>query len=62
MAETAAETKVCGNCEEAIEIAKFRIHETRCARINYKCRECGEVVAHAEKEEHEQTAHKPVKC
>ena len=64
MAEAVAqeETKICSTCERAIEVSKIRMHEIGCARNNYKCRECGEVVAKAEREEHEQTAHKPVTC
>ena len=58
----AEETKICSNCEKPIELAKFRMHEIGCARNNYKCRECGEIVAKAEREEHEETAHKPVTC
>ena len=40
----------------------MRMHEIGCARNNYKCRECGEVVAKADREEHEANAHKLVKC
>ncbi len=61
MAET-EETKVCPTCEKDIGVSKFRMHEIGCARNNYKCRECGEVVPKAEKEDHEATAHKPVSC
>ena len=56
------ETKICSTCEKAIEVSKFRMHEIGCARNNYKCRECGEVVPKCEREEHEETAHKPVSC
>ena len=31
-------------------------------KIVYKCRECGEVVPKCEREEHEETAHKPISC
>lgn len=61
-ASDAVETKICSNCEKLIEVNKFRMHEIGCARNNYKCRECGEVVAKAEREEHEETAHQPIKC
>ena len=30
------------------------MHEIGCARNNYKCRDCGDVVAKAEREEHEE--------
>ena len=57
-----AETKKCSNCERDIEASKFRMHEIGCARMNYKCKECGEVVAKADKEEHDAEAHKPITC
>ena len=38
------------------------MHEIGCARNNYKCRECGEIVAKYDREEHEETAHKLSKC
>lgn len=55
MAEAAAqeETKVCSNCERAIEISKIRMHEIGCARNNYKCRECGDIVAKVDRDEHD---------
>ena len=56
MVET--ETKKCGLCEREIEVAKFRMHEIGCARMNYKCQVCGEIVAKEDKEEHEEEAHK----
>ena len=63
MAEAAVEeTKQCSTCERAIELSKIRMHEIGCARNNYKCRECGEVVAKADREEHEEQAHRPVQC
>ena len=45
-----------------IDMSKFRMHDIGCARSNYKCLECGEVVAKAEKAEHELNAHKQVTC
>ena len=62
MVEATGETKKCSTCERDIEAAKIRMHEMGCARMNYKCRECGEVVAKSEKEEHETEAHVAVKC
>ena len=53
----AEETKKCATCERQIEASKFRMHEIGCARNNYKCKECGEIVAKAEKEEHDKEAH-----
>jgi len=55
-------TKQCGTCEQAIEVSKFRMHEIGCARNNYKCKECGDVVAKADREDHDSTAHKPRRC
>lgn len=43
-------------------MSKFRMHDIGCARSNYKCKECGEVVPKAEKDEHEATAHKQIIC
>lgn len=55
-------TKKCGNCERDIEASKFRMHEIGCARNNYKCQVCGEIVAKTEKEEHDKEAHTKVPC
>jgi hypothetical protein len=60
--EPIGETKKCPTCERQIEIAKFRMHDIGCARMNYKCRECGEVVPKSDKEEHEAEAHAKVVC
>jgi hypothetical protein len=57
-----SETKKCGTCERDIEVGKFRMHEIGCARMNYKCRVCGEVVAKEDKEDHEAEAHKKEVC
>ena len=61
-AEAPVETKQCSNCERQIEVSKIRMHEIGCARQYYKCKECGEIVAKGEREEHEEEAHRPVKC
>ena len=55
-------TKKCGTCSREIEMSKFRMHEIGCARNNYKCQVCGEIVAKAEKEEHDKEAHSKVVC
>lgn len=61
--QTAAmQTKKCGTCEKEIDAAKFRIHEIGCARSNYKCTTCGEIVAKVEKEEHDKEAHVKAPC
>ena len=49
-------------CAREIEVSKHRMHEVGCARMNYKCVVCGEIVAKAEKEEHEKEAHTKVVC
>lgn len=38
------------------------MHEIQCARMNYKCAECGLIVSKSEREEHEAEAHVKVKC
>ena len=48
---------MCGTCSRPIEVSKFRMHEVGCARNNYKCQQCGEIVAKVEKEEHDKEAH-----
>ena len=53
----AAATKPCSVCGKAIEEPKHRIHEATCARNNYKCKECGEIVAKADKDHHESEMH-----
>lgn len=55
-------TKKCGTCQRDIEQSKFRMHEIGCARNNYKCQICGDIVAKAEKEEHDKEAHVKVSC
>ena len=56
-AEQQVETKTCSMCQKPIEVAKFRLHEVACARQNYKCSKCGEVVPKADREEHELEMH-----
>ena len=58
-AQAAPETKECPLCKKQIEIAKFRLHEVACARQNYICKKCGEVVAKADREEHDEECGKP---
>jgi len=54
--------KKCSNCQRDIELSKHRMHEIGCARMNYKCNVCGEIVAKSEKEEHDKEAHTKVIC
>ena len=65
MAEVEGEpvaTRKCDVCEKQIEVPKFRLHEVACARQNFKCRKCGEVVAKAEREAHDEDCGKPKKA
>ncbi len=50
----AVETKVCPICGRDIEVSKFRLHEVACARMNYKCPKCGEIVPKADREHHDE--------
>jgi hypothetical protein len=54
-------TKLCSICDGQIPEAKFRLHEAQCARNNYKCPDCGEVVAKADRESHQAEAHVKVR-
>ena len=42
----------------------MRLHEVQCARNNFKCPKCGDIVAKVDKEQHELDAHteKPAKA
>ena len=62
MVEPAEEQKKCPTCERMIDLSKFRMHDIGCARANYKCKVCGEVVPKADKEDHEANAHKKIVC
>lgn len=58
--QTDIKLKTCGNCGKDIEEPKFRMHEATCARNNYKCTQCGEVVPKADREHHDQENHTKV--
>jgi transcription initiation factor IIE alpha subunit len=49
--------KPCGVCGKPIEEPKFRIHEATCARNNFKCPKCAEIIPKSEKDHHEQEFH-----
>ena len=49
-----AETKTCGFCGKEIPVAKIRIHDVMCSRINYICKKCGMCVVKAEREQHDE--------
>ena len=49
--------KPCTVCGKDIEEPKYRIHEATCARNNYKCPKCKEIVSKSEKDHHEQEYH-----
>ena len=55
------ELRSCPTCEQEISAGKFRLHEVQCARNNFKCQECGEIVAKADRESHEAEAHTEVR-
>ena len=44
-------------CTKDIEVGKFRLHEVACARMNYKCQKCGEIVPKSDREQHEEDEH-----
>lgn len=50
-------TKPCSVCGKQIELSKYRIHEATCARNNYRCEKCGEIVPKADKENHDAEYH-----
>ena len=56
------ETKHCPICSQDIDASKFRMHEMGCARQNYKCKTCGQCVAKADREEHEEDCLKEIVC
>jgi len=45
--------KQCKLCEKLIDSTKFRLHDTMCHRMNYKCNECNMVVPKADKSIHD---------
>ena len=38
------------------------MHDIGCSRQNYKCKECGQCVAKADKDDHEEEEHVILKC
>lgn len=56
------ETKTCSTCDKPIELSKFRMHDIGCSRQNYKCKDCGQCIAKADKEEHDEEEHKNMVC
>lgn len=60
--QPAEETKKCPLCNQDIAVSKFRMHDMGCSRQNYKCKECGECVPKADKEEHDEDCSREVKC
>eukprot|EP01083_Nonionella_stella_P130681 396665_1 len=45
-------TKQCENCARAIPEASFTMHALQCARINWRCPKCGEVLKKSEASSH----------
>lgn len=62
MEDPVEETKLCTICEKQIGMSKFRMHDIGCSRQNYKCKECGQCVAKADKDDHEEEEHSVVAC
>eukprot|EP00347_Sterkiella_histriomuscorum_P023509 403334376 len=62
--QTQADVKLksCSICGKDIEEPKYRIHEATCARNNYRCPQCGEVVPKGDKDHHDQENHVQIPC
>ncbi|CAM4572507.1 XIAP-associated factor 1 isoform X2 [Lepidochelys kempii] len=56
------ESKFCKNCKRDVSAANFSLHEAHCVRFLAICPECDEPIALKEMEEHQQDAHKQVRC
>ena len=56
------ETKRCNICDQDIAVSKYKMHEIGCSRQNYKCKDCGECVPKAEREEHEEECQQIIIC
>ena len=56
-ATTEVRLKPCCVCGKDIEEPKLRIHEATCARNNFKCPKCEEVITKSEKNHHDQEYH-----
>ncbi|CDW91546.1 UNKNOWN [Stylonychia lemnae] len=57
-----ANFKACSICGKDIEEPKYRIHEATCARNNFKCQDCGEIVPKADKDHHITEFHTQTPC
>ena len=42
------ETKACTLCEKQIPLAKYKLHDIMCNRLNYKCGICKQIVSKKE--------------
>ncbi|KAM7139564.1 XIAP-associated factor 1 isoform 3-T3 [Macrochelys suwanniensis] len=56
------ESKFCKNCKRDVSAANFSLHEAHCMRFLAICPECDEPIALKEMEEHQEEAHKQVRC
>ncbi|TFK12890.1 XIAP-associated factor 1 [Platysternon megacephalum] len=56
------ESKFCKNCKRDVSAANFSLHEAHCMRFLAICPECNEPIALKEMEEHQEEAHKQVRC
>jgi uncharacterized C2H2 Zn-finger protein len=58
----ASETKICSNCRRAVPVGAILLHEAQCARRNFRCPQCGEVMPLDQKDKHLSVAHALLKC
>ncbi|PRP87573.1 hypothetical protein PROFUN_04600 [Planoprotostelium fungivorum] len=54
--------KICDNCRKPINMSNYSMHSLTCARNNYLCPGCDEVIQKSKKEEHMQEVHAMVYC
>lgn len=52
----------CDNCGQYVPERTIVMHSAFCARNNFRCSECGEVMRLSEKEKHLDVRHKPLPC
>eukprot|EP01103_Thecamoeba_quadrilineata_P005459 TRINITY_DN15254_c0_g1_i1.p1 TRINITY_DN15254_c0_g1~~TRINITY_DN15254_c0_g1_i1.p1 ORF type:complete len:976 (+),score=216.41 TRINITY_DN15254_c0_g1_i1:214-2928(+) len=53
---------VCPNCKHRVPPPQFALHTARCARNNWLCDSCGEVVLRSDREKHLAEVHGPTPC
>ena len=55
--EASADTKQCGNCMAMIPSARFMIHEATCARNNWRCPTCKQILRPSARKRHAHCPH-----